>query len=76
MIQGLILLSLVLVAWLLRAMYRSTNEGVKRLRTALLVCLAGAGLTVLFMAATPWEAVFILAFTGVVTWIVRGFRKG
>ena len=76
MIQGLILFALVLVAWLLRAMYRSTNEGVKRLRTALLLGLAGTGLVLLFMATTPWEAVFILAFTGVVIWIIKGFRKG
>lgn len=76
MIQGLILFTIVVVALIMRAMFRSTNEGVKRLRTALVIGLAGVGLVLLFMAATPWEAVFILAFTGVVTWIVRGFRKG
>lgn len=76
MIQGLILFTLVMVALLLRAMFRSTNEGVKRLRTALLVCLAGAGLVLLFQAFTPWEAITVLAFTGVLVWIIKGFRKG
>jgi hypothetical protein len=76
MIQGLILFTLVMVALLLRAMFRSTNEGVKRLRTVLVVCLAGAGLVVLFMAATFGEAAFILALTGAVIWVVKGFRKG
>lgn len=76
MIQGIILFSLVMIALLLRAVFRSTNEGVKRLRMALLVCFAGAGLVLLFQVFTPWEAVTVLAFVGVVTWIVKGFRKG
>lgn len=76
MIQGLILFTFVVVALLLRAMFRSTNEGVKRLRTALVICLAGLGLVMLFQAFSPWEAVFVIAFIGVVTWIIKGFRKG
>lgn len=76
MIQGLILFLLVLLAWLMRAMFRSTNEGVKRLRTALVICLAGLGLVMLFQAFSPWEAVFVIVFIGVVTWIIKGFRKG
>lgn len=79
MIQGLILFilfTLVVVALLLRAMFRSTNEGVKRLRTALVIFLAGIGLAMLFQAFSPWEAVFVLVFIRVVTWIIKGFRKG
>ena len=76
MIQGLFLLALVAAALILRAMFRSTNEGVKRLRTALLIGLAVLGLIMLFQIFSPGEAVFVLAITGVVIWIARGFRKG
>jgi len=76
MIQGIILFTLVLVALLLRAMFRSTNEGVKRLRTALLIGLAVLGLVIMFQALTLGEAAFMIAFIGVVTWIIKGFRKG
>ena len=76
MIQGLILFTIVMVALILRAMFRSTNEGVKRLRTAFVIFLAGLGLVMLFQALTPGEAVFVLVLVGVVTWIIKGFRKG
>lgn len=76
MIQGITLFTLVLVAFLLRAMFRSTNEGVRRLRTVLLICFAIAGVVLLFQAFTPWEAAFVLAFTGAAVWIIKGFRKG
>lgn len=76
MIQGLILFTIVMVALILRTMFRSTNEGVKRLRTALVIFLAGIGLVIMFQALSPGEAVFVIVLIGVVTWIVKGFRKG